>query len=106
MLAPPWICFGQPEGIEPGGVAGLRHTNGFVQRLHAELQHTDLEWHAHRVTFPPLCVACDYRALCRITPGMFEAFHQLPHGAIQRRWYSGFFAPISDGSVHEIDFGL
>jgi len=51
VLSPPGIGFGEPEGVEAGSVAGLRHANGFLQRLHAELQHTYLERHTHRFDF-------------------------------------------------------
>src|SRR4051812_20429542 len=40
VLAPPWIRFGEPEDVEAGLVAGLRHPHRLLERLHAELQHT------------------------------------------------------------------
>src|SRR6266404_6664624 len=53
VLAPPRVSFGEPEGVESRSVAGLRHANRFLQRLHAELQHTDFERHAHRFGSSP-----------------------------------------------------
>src|ERR1700688_4235044 len=56
MLPPPRIGFREPEGVEARGVASLRHANGFVERLHAELQHTDFERHAHLFAFSPFMI--------------------------------------------------
>ena len=44
MLAPPGIGFGDPESVEARIFAGLGHGDGFVHRLHAELQNSDVEW--------------------------------------------------------------
>src|ERR1700730_692639 len=44
--------------------------------------------------------------LSGIAPGMLQTFDELPERAIQRRGHSEFFAGISDGAVHEIDFRL
>src|SRR5260370_7092620 len=57
MLAPPRIGFGEPESVEARGVAGLRHANGFFERLHAELQDTNFERRAHRFDFFPFVFA-------------------------------------------------
>ena len=47
VLAPPGIRFGQPEDLEAGGVASLRHVHCLVERLHAQLQNTYFEGQGH-----------------------------------------------------------
>ena len=37
---------------------------------------------------------------------MFQALDHLPHRSIQRCGYAGFFSPVDDSAVHEIDFRL
>ncbi len=54
MLAPPRIGFGQPEDVEASAIAGLRHANGLLQRLHAELKHANAEGNGHGI-FTPRC---------------------------------------------------
>src|SRR4029077_15856385 len=51
MLAPPRICFRNPECVEARLLAGLGHGDGFVHGLHAQLQDTDIEWNAHEDSF-------------------------------------------------------
>ena len=47
VLAPPGIGFGQPEDVEAGAVAGLRHAHRLLQRLHAQLQYANSEGNGH-----------------------------------------------------------
>src|SRR2546430_3791707 len=47
MLPPPGIRLSDPEGIEACLLAGLRHGNRFLDRLHAELQNADVERNSH-----------------------------------------------------------
>src|SRR5208337_2357444 len=47
MLTPPRVRFGDPEGVEACVLAGLGHGCGFVDRLHAQLKDSDIEWNGH-----------------------------------------------------------
>src|SRR5229473_1599523 len=48
MLAPPGIRLRNPEGVETGLLTGFGHGDGFVHRLHAELQDSDIEGNCHK----------------------------------------------------------
>src|SRR5467141_3978574 len=41
-----------------------------------------------------------------IAPGMLQTLYQLPERAIERRGDPEFFAAVSNGTIHEIHFGL
>src|SRR5258705_1588519 len=45
-------------------------------------------------------------SLGRITPGMFQAFYELPQCAVERRRHTEFFTAICDRAVHEVLFRL
>ena len=47
VLAPPGIGFGDPECIKASILAGFGHGDGFVDRLHTELQYTDIKRSGH-----------------------------------------------------------
>jgi hypothetical protein len=53
MFAPPRVCFGKPERIKSGAVAGLCHPYCFFNRLHAELQNPNAKRNAHDVFLTP-----------------------------------------------------
>src|ERR1019366_9496610 len=47
MFAPPGVSFGDPEGVETRILTGIGHGHSFVDRLHAELKNSDVEWDGH-----------------------------------------------------------
>src|SRR5882762_1645967 len=47
MFPPPGIGFGNPEGVETRILTGLGHGHGFLDRLHAKLKNSDVEWNSH-----------------------------------------------------------
>src|SRR5260370_20619406 len=50
MFTPPWVSFGDPEGVETCVLAGLGHGCGFVDGLHAELKNSDVECDGHSMS--------------------------------------------------------
>ena len=53
MFAPPGISLSNPERVKTGVLTRLRHFDGFVCRLHAELQHADVERSGHDLVLSP-----------------------------------------------------
>src|SRR5260370_33908564 len=41
-----------------------------------------------------------------VLPGMLEALDQSPHGAVEQSCHTQLLAPLGNGAVHEIHFGL
>src|SRR5213594_3767164 len=53
MLAPPGVCFGEPEGIKASRIARSSHGEGLFHRFHAELQNSDTKGYGHRIYLLP-----------------------------------------------------
>src|SRR5580698_4376271 len=103
MFAPPGIGLGDPKRVETSVFAGFGHGDRLADRLHAELQNSDVKGDGHENRF--WLLASGYWLL-RIFPRMFQAFDQRPHGSVKRGGHSNFLTPLHDSAVHEIDFSL